>query len=136
MKKYRWGLIALLVFVFGASYLYAQIYISPDGKVMNGFAANITWIHIQTEHMGNDAEVYYREYYLRSDLITGIGGPFPWWDGNTHKKRMHLYTIQDHYPSVHLTDIGEDQHILYSAAIETIVRENPGGIVELSDYLP
>ncbi len=127
--------------ISGAIVAVALTAASPSGTLDQVTAAALyarptTWVHMRSPYNQQDV-VMYRHHYVKIEEITGIGGPFPWWSAGERKNQMSLYTTHDKYPTVKLDDRGSlELNLEWILAIERVVGENPGGVVDLEDYLP
>lgn len=130
---------ALIVIAAVAAAALAQVYVIDRGQQLAMLPGHVTWVRVQDAYTtkdddGNPVTRYYT-HVVRADAIIGTGGAFRWWshDGEMFE-RLSLYVTGERYPTCRLGPIPENQD--WNVAIAAVVDENPGGIVELTDYLP
>jgi len=131
------ALLGIIAAVGIASIALAQVYvIDPAGQIAAAPAGlgPATWVHVADPYQFDDDgnPTAWRHHLVRADLISGVSGVWPY----SGSQRMHLYSIDDRYPTFLLPDLGGSANVDWMWAVEAAVRESPGGIVELVDYLP
>lgn len=131
--------IALALALVAALVVVAQpIIIDPDGQVTPLVTGPRTLLHVANPYLKEDGSTAYRHHYIYADTITGLGGPFPMDEnGGSNSWRMAMYTLQERYPTVYLPSLGTaDENLNWATAVYAVMETNPGGIVELEEWLP
>lgn len=131
------ALLALVAVVGLASLALAQVYVIDPAGEMTAAPAGlgpVTWVHVADPYAFDDDgnPTAWRHHTVRADLISGVAGVWPY----SGSERMHLYARDDRYPTFLLPDLGGQANLDWMYAVEAVVRESPGGVVELVDYLP
>lgn len=102
-----------------------------------------TWIKTNTVYPFNDHDglPYHIINIIRVDLIVAISGPQAFHDSSiTPENNMFFYIEDENFGIDALSDVPGgitiEDNLVWAQAIDTIYRENPGGIVLINDYLP
>lgn len=125
-------------FVVAAALVSLLTLIAAAGRHPAPIPSGPTWVHfVSQELVGNGTKPVLedRHWVVRADRIAGLGGPFPWWNNDVNSPRMSLYLQGEQYPCAKLPPLGAD-NLDWAVAIANVVRDNPGGVVELAEYLP